>query len=135
MAAQEDDQQMLWKQYQLLCDLHTFYLRLIIEASAFFYAITGGILALALTNAKTAPNIRLLLFIPLVLSVAFAFLCFRGRKYASETRNKIIEIGDELKVKIKVHADILITALLIAALMYGLFAAVIVVLLFTAFSG
>ena len=128
MSEEINDKGLLWKQYEVLCELYKFYLDLIIKSNLFFYAITGGIMTYIFTNPKI-PMMRWSLALPVMLSLSLAVISLRGVKQARELKDELYKLRDELEIGLAPHVDILVFALQSTGVIY-LFVAVLMLLLF-----
>ncbi len=117
MSNQRNDEELLWRQYNLLSGLYTFYLDLIIKANLFLYGITGGIVTIVFANSHVK-GIRWSLLLPFLFCVAFVLISFRGAKEAKEFRNEIFRIRDILNIRLAPHVDILVLTLLATGIIY-----------------
>lgn len=91
LASRED----LWKQYEISVDLYKHYLKLSIELSVFYYAITGAILSYYFTH-KADPAVRFALLLPIAMSVLLALLFIYGAVLNRSSREEIFRIRDAL---------------------------------------
>lgn len=126
MGDKLDDDELLWRQYNLLSELYKFYLELLINSSLLIYGITGGIVAYTFSNAGT-PVIKWSLILPLLFCMASGFLCLRGVRQAREVQQEIKAIRDKLQIGLAPHVDVLVYALLASGILFvlvsvGLFA-------------
>ena len=119
-----DQQDLLWKQYELHVSLYKFYLELTLKVNAAFYAISGAVASYVLTH-QTVVAAKAALLIPAVLGVGLAFVAAYGAVMQRYTRNELLAIRDTLKLEtipeIKVLAFLLwVSALGFAAVSVGL---------------
>src|SRR5437667_9500969 len=66
-----DERELLWKQYALNVDLYKFYLELVVKVNAFYYAITGAILAYYFQHSMERLS-RFAVLLPILFSLALS---------------------------------------------------------------
>ena len=87
--------EILWRQYALLVDLYKFYLDVVIKMNAFYYGVTGAILAYFFKNGSN-PLVRYALVLPILFSIALALLFFYGAILMRVLRLDVFNIRDAL---------------------------------------
>ena len=88
---------LLWKQYALYVDLYKFYLDAVIKMNAFYYGVTGGILAFYFKNSSVR-LIKYALLFPILASLALALLYFYGAVLIRILRDDVFKIRDALRL-------------------------------------
>jgi hypothetical protein len=97
----------LWRQYDQLVDLYRYYLELVLKTASAFWLIVGGILAFAFANSDQ-PDARWALVVPVVMSVSLLVMTLWVRPMSRELCDAIEELADELGVRQRVHAVLLV---------------------------
>lgn len=69
-----NEKELLWKEIETDLDLYKFYIELLIKASTFFFAITGGLVAYYLSHFQQ-PLLRYSLILPVVMNMGFVLVC------------------------------------------------------------
>lgn len=119
----------LWKQYQLLVDLHKHYLGLVLKFNAFYYAITGAVLSYYFANRQYAPLLWVALAFAAVLSLFFAALFVFGAIANRRVRDEFDRIRKRLQLLVFPEAAVLTVALAGSALLFVLVAAGMIALI------
>jgi len=117
-----DPDDRLWKQYQVLVDLYKYYLDVAWKVAVWYYATTGVVLAFYFNNMDDTSTRRaylplLLLFIA-GISVAFAYLHWRGARDIKTVPKWLEHIADELRLPGRPHVEFAVVFLLINAAMF-----------------
>lgn len=89
------DPEILWKQYALHVDLYKFYLDISVKVNAFYYAVTGSILAYHFQNASNH-FARLALLLPIAFSFAIGMVFLYGASQLGVVRRELFSIRDRL---------------------------------------
>lgn len=129
MGDKLDNDELLWRQYNLLSDLYKFYLELLVNSNLLIYGITGGIVAYTFSNAGI-PIIKWSLVLPLFFCMSTALLCIRGVRQARELRQEMYLIRDTLHIGLAPHVDVLIYALFASGIMLVLASGALFVVFF-----
>lgn len=80
-----------WEQYTLHLDLYKTHLDIVVKVLGFYYGITGAIISYYLAHKRENPQIKLALFLPLLFSIAFAVIGFRGSRLILYTQRELKE--------------------------------------------
>jgi hypothetical protein len=96
-----------WEQYEQLVGFYRFYLELAVKTSTAFWLITGGVLTLVLANSDQ-DHVIWALSIPIVMSIGLISALLKGRPMAIELSDSIRDLSIELRVRQRVHAEILV---------------------------
>ena len=105
-----DRPDLLWRQYSLHVDLYKFYLDLTIKITAFYYAVTGAIIAYVFQNSANGLAVYGLL-LPIAFSVAVGALFFYGASLLSVIRTELFSIRDQLELETAPEVMVLIVFL------------------------
>lgn len=106
LSCRQED--LLCKQYETLVDLYKFYLTLALNTNIFSYAITGGILSFyfkeqaTIAEQQIVQNVDILQFslvLPIIYSILFGFLSFRGSYLLKKNvQDHIYKICESIKL-------------------------------------
>ena len=118
-----NDRELLWSQYKQNVDLYKFYMELLLKLETFYYAITGAIFSYYFSNVGI-PEIKYSLFLPLIMSVAFAGFFIYGAVLISITREETFKLRDALGLQVAPDLGVLSVLLYIFAIISLLVAAV-----------
>jgi len=110
-------EELLWEQFRVHVDLYKTYLELLLKFNAFFYGITGGIVAFVLSDANPPPLLRFALLLPIIMSFGFACLSGYGavtvRPVATEVRRLASRLSFETSPNVALLAGLLVLCSLI----------------------
>ncbi len=90
-----DERDLLWKQYALNVDLYKFYLELVVKVNAFYYAITGAILAYYFQHSMERLS-RFAVLLPILFSLALSAIFIYGSSLLGVVRTELFKIRDAL---------------------------------------
>jgi hypothetical protein len=93
-----DADELKWRQYALLVDLYKFYLDLFLKFNIFFYAVTGAIMSVYLTKLDQRA-LRFALVLPILMAVFFGLVMLFGACRIEVSRQEIIQIINELRLR------------------------------------
>jgi hypothetical protein len=115
-----DENDRLWRQYQVLVDVYKFYLEIAWKASVWYYATTGIILAFLLNNLGGARAGSLPLVLPFLalMSVGFSYLCLKGARHLSGMIRLFEYSSVQLNLPGRPHVEFGVAFLLINSLMF-----------------
>ncbi|WP_411992091.1 hypothetical protein [Agarivorans sp. DSG3-1] len=117
-----------WQEYEHLTSLYKSYLGLMVNLGAFSFAAIGGLSAYILNDAQNK-ILGLGLLMPLVFSLGLSYLYFRSINPAQELRDALKKLGTKkLKVTCAPHAYLLVSAVRLFSILYGMIAIGLVVL-------
>jgi hypothetical protein len=129
--AEADPENLLWEQYTVYVDLFKFYVDVTWKSATWFYAITGAILAYFFANIAGNPLVPFALVLPVVLSLGFGYIYFRGISQTTDLEKNLELIRGKLGLTGKPHVVVLKTFLKLASLLsvaVGVFLLVLLVL-------
>jgi hypothetical protein len=92
------DPEILWRQYAQNVDLYKFYLELVTKVTAFYYAVTGAILAYYFQHS-TEPLSRFAVLLPVVVSFAIGGIFIYGSFLLRVVRTELFRIRDQLELE------------------------------------
>ena len=105
------EREYLWRQYNLWIELYKFHMKLVMEALAFYFAITGAMLSFAFAQpAKEAVSqtmIRSALLLPALLGIGIAAICCYGAAMTRDHRRDLLELARELGFPVVPDANFL----------------------------
>ena len=130
MADDPTDRELLWRQYSLWLDLYKFHLDIVLKANAFFYLITGGILAFYFAH----PEQRLIkwsLLLPIFMSLALAFAFAFGARLVVMKSTILFDITHQLNFKTPPDLNVLTVLLGVGAALFFVVAISLFILLIT----
>jgi hypothetical protein len=108
-----------WSEYNTYVDLYKYYLELGLKVNAFFYVVTGAILAFYLNNTGT-PYIKISLLLPIAMSVILGpFFIYGAVQWGRVMENIQIIINDLNQSKLDVRQTPHIHLLLWLLLLFG----------------
>lgn len=131
---EDASEDLLWKQYEQLSGLYTFYINIVVQYNAFSYAVLGAIVTLVVTNKSEANEIAYLIFIPLLISLALSGIAFVGIPKAQELEVAIIDLKNKLNTRLAPHVDMLIVAMRVSCYIHffvSIALGILLVILFT----
>ena len=100
-----DDAQKLrdlkWKEIMSRVDAYRFYIKICLEANAFFFATTGVILGFYLKEpiVPANPFLKFFLLLPILMGSVLGSICFHATELQKEGRRIIQEIRKDLKTE------------------------------------
>ena len=116
-----DSTEILWGQYKQNVDLYKFYMELIVKLNVFYYAVTGAIVSFFFAN-QTIPDIKYSLFLPIIMSIAFAGFFIYGAILMGFLREEVFKIRDALGLEVAPDAGVLSVLLYIFSVIFILVA-------------
>jgi len=105
-----DERDLLWKQYALNVDLYKFYLDLVVKVNAFYYAITGAILAYYFQHSTERLS-RFAVLLPILFSLALSAIFIYGSFLLRVVRTELFKIRDALGLETAPEIMVLIVFL------------------------
>ncbi|WP_306142617.1 hypothetical protein [Roseibium sp. MMSF_3412] len=109
----------LYDEYWRLVDLWRFYVRLMIEATTLFAAISGGMISYALGSEADFEKIAPALLVPGGLGAGFAIISFWGVFQSRELASSLKVLGEESGIKQVVHVWLLPRIVSMATVFYA----------------
>lgn len=106
----------LWKQYEILTDLHKYYLDLLFKAVAALNTIIGAYVAFILFKIKEVPVLAFLF--PAFLSIGASLVFFIAIPRAVEFNLKMIKLVQKLEIGVGPHITLTINSCMVFALFY-----------------
>jgi hypothetical protein len=90
-----------WREVMSRVDAYRFYIKLCLEANAFFFATTGFILGFYLNQPIDPPNyyLKFFLLLPILMGTVLGSICIYATKLQKEGRRIIEEIRIDLAKK------------------------------------
>ena len=123
------NQELLWRQYNLLVDIYKYYLDMTLRVNLFFYGITGAILTFYFANTNI-DLIQYSLLLPIAMSLGFGGLFFYGSFLLNITRDDIFDLRDQLELDTAPDAMVLSLSLRVFGIIFlGVAIAMIIVLI------
>lgn len=116
-----DSTEILWGQYKQNVDLYKFYMELIVKLNVFYYAVTGAIVSFFFAN-QTIPDIKYSLFLPIIMSIAFAGFFIYGAILMGFLREEVFKIRDALGLEVAPDVGVLSVLLYIFSVIFILVA-------------
>jgi hypothetical protein len=107
-----DQEELLWRQYQQHVDTYKFYLDLVVKLMSLYFAISGAIVSYFATNAKS-PHAELALYLPLVMGIGLFIFFAIGASLSWVTRNDVFEIRNKLALDVSPELGVLSVLLII----------------------
>lgn len=126
-----EEWQRLTEDYDRLIEMYKFYVGTVLNANAFYYAITGGVVTYFLANSEMR-LIEYSLLLPLLLTFILAALSWRGAAMCAVLRQAIFDVADKLNLDVVPETDALIIFLRMSTVILGGIAVALLVLLFRA---
>lgn len=117
------DTENLWRQYQVLVDLYKYYFDLILSSATFVNGIVAAITIYALKQEEK--YVAWVIFIPGAIALASSTLFFLSIPMALELDEALEHIVNTLGVGLAPHAELLVYALSIFAILYFLVVAIL----------
>jgi len=102
-----EDDNLLWRQYNVYTDLFKFYVNTTWQVVTWFYAITGAILVYYFDNAPKNSYLRYALVLPAVLSFGFSRIFAVGALQNKDLANWFDYIRSQLDLPGRPHVEIL----------------------------
>lgn len=102
-----NEDNLLWKQYNVFTDLFKFYVNTTWKVITWFYAITGAILVYYFDHAPKNPHLRYALLLPVVLSFGFSKIFKVGASQNKELAEWLDYIRSQLNLPGRPHVEIL----------------------------
>ena len=90
-----EGRELLWEQYALHVELYKFYLAIVINVNACYYAATGAILTYYFQHAKDGMA-RIGLLFPIAFSIAIGGIFLYGSSLVGVVRQEMFDIRDKL---------------------------------------
>lgn len=105
------EREYLWRQYNLWIELYKFHIKLVMEALAFYFLITGGMLSFAFAQTAKEPGteamVRSALLLPALLGIGIAAICCYGAAMTRDHRRDLLELARELGFAVVPDANFL----------------------------
>lgn len=98
---------LLWKQYNVYTDLFKFYVNTTWQVVTWFYAITGAILVYYFDHAPKNAYLRYALVLPAVLSFGFSRIFTVGARQSKDLVNWLEYIRSQLSLPGRPHVEVL----------------------------
>lgn len=88
-----------WKEVMSRVDAYRFYIKICLEANAFFFATTGAILGFYLKEPNTNPYLKFFLLLPILMGAVLGSICLYAKKLQEELSKSIEKIRCQLRDK------------------------------------
>jgi hypothetical protein len=102
----DENKEILWRQYQQHIDTYKFYLDIVVKLMGFYFAISGAIISFYASNSG-AENIKLALFLPLIMGAGLLIFFSIGAVLSLVTRSDVFEIRDSLGLQVAPETGVL----------------------------
>ncbi|MEP0911747.1 hypothetical protein NDI45_12570 [Leptolyngbya sp. GB1-A1] len=102
-----EEDNLLWRQYNVFTDLFKFYVNTTWQVITWFYAITGAILVYYFDHAPKNPHLRYALLLPAVLSFGFSQIFKVGARQNKDLADWLDYIRSQLNLPGRPHVEIL----------------------------
>jgi hypothetical protein len=123
-----DADSVLWKQYLVYVDLFKLYVDSAWRPCVWFYAITGVLLSFYVDHESSDQSyLPYALLLPILFSIGFCFVYFRGAKQVEDLRVKLDYIQEHLGLPGRPHVEFLSDFLRLAGVLFGLVGVALVV--------
>ena len=109
--AQEPDaiRELKWKEIMSRVDAYRFYIKLCLEANAFFFATTGVILGFYLNDPTVPPNyyLKFFLLLPILMGTVLGSICIYATRLQKEGSKNIKDVRKELATKHNLEIELI----------------------------
>ncbi len=102
-----EDNNLLWKQYNVYTDLFKFYVNVTWQVITWFYAITGAILVYYFDHIKNNSYLRYALVLPAILSFGFYQIFSFGARQNQDLIRWLNYIRAQLSLPGRPHVEVL----------------------------
>lgn len=102
-----EEDNLLWRQYNVYTDLFKFYVNTTWQVVTWFYAITGAILVYYFDHAPKNSYLRYALVLPAVLSFGFSQIFALGSRQNKDLVNWLDYIRSQLNLPGRPHVEVL----------------------------
>lgn len=103
-----DDQDLLWKRYELSVSNYTKYLDFVLRLNLFYYGITGAIVSFYFSKSSNNEIIEYSLLLPIIFSFGLFLLGCFGSKALTVSKDEIDWLVEQLSLNYYVRIDGLI---------------------------
>jgi hypothetical protein len=93
-----DQNELLWKRYELGVNTYTKYLDFALKLNFFYYSITGAMLSFYFAQEGNNTPLEHALLLPVIFGVGFVFLCFFSNSALKISKKEIEWLSEELKL-------------------------------------
>lgn len=112
----------LLEKYRIHSDLVQFYMKFLISANGFYFAIAGGIYTFIVTDfGSYPPYFVLALFIPIIISGAFIYLSVTAMDGAKKLGTAVDELYTELAMRTGPFGHSIYFILWLMLVLHGIF--------------
>lgn len=126
-----NDKEILLNQYQTLCDLHKFYLNMVLSSALFVNVIISGVSVYVIDNYNSASILTWALLFPIAISFSYSLVLLKAEPKCFEFKDALARLVREIDVEVGPHVSLTIDSIMIFKILYLLAGIVLTILLFS----
>lgn len=112
------DKEILLNQYQILCDLHKFYLNMVFSSALFVNVIISGVSVYVFEHYKNSDILIWALLFPIAISISYSLVLFKAEPKCKEFKIALEKIVSEIDVEVGPHVDLTICSISVFKFLY-----------------
>ncbi|WP_320170259.1 hypothetical protein [Maridesulfovibrio sp.] len=113
-----EDKELLLNQYKMLCDLHKFYLNMVLTSAFFVNAIMSGVAVYIIENKDKNEYLIWALLFPIFISLSYSLILFRAQPKCIDFKCALDTIVKKIDVGVGPHVDLTIDSIGIFKYLY-----------------
>nr|WP_320193407.1 hypothetical protein [uncultured Desulfobacter sp.] len=125
-----NDKEILVMQYQELCSLHQFYLKMVFSSALFVNAIMSGVAVYVLEESRSGGCLQWALLFPIAMSLSYGFVLFKAKPKCQEFKYALDSIVDMIDVEVGPHVSLTIDMISIFSILYSISGVGLIILFF-----
>jgi len=111
----DENNELLWRQYQQHIDTYKFYLDIVVKLMSFYFVISGAIIS-HYSSHVASEGAKISLYLPFIMGVGLFVFFSVGVFLSLITRNDVFEIRDKLGLQVAPETGVLTMLLTIFSL-------------------
>lgn len=125
------DKEILLNQYQTLCDLHKFYLNMVLSSALFVNVIISGVSVYIIDNNKDSSILILGLLFPIAISFSYSLILLKAKPKCVEFKEALARVVKEIDVEVGPHVSLTLDSISVFKVLYFLVGVALTILFLT----